>query len=150
MDENGQVRPEQMRGLSQASARIKQLVSLVTDLNVESKVVILLQIVDNLIGEVMDIDNEMVEAGIPQLIDHALNKRHAAYRHHSFRHRVGKRLQAGSHARGKYHGLHHKAPNCIAPLTGFIIITDLVSLLAVSVVYFVHDGSPAPRCQTSY
>lgn len=121
VDENRQVGAEEVRRLTQSATCIEELVGLITDLYVESEVVVLFQIVDNLIGEVMDIDDEMVEAGIPQFIDDALNKRHAAYWHHGFWHRVGKRLEAGTHARGKYHCLHHSDSSHFLPCEVLVI-----------------------------
>ena len=121
MDENRQVGAEEVGRLTQSTTRIEEFVGLVADLYVKPEVVVLLQIVDDLIGEMMDIDDEMVEAGIPQLIDDALNKRHAAYWHHGFWHRVGKRLEAGTHARGKYHCLHHSDSSHFLPDGVFFI-----------------------------
>ena len=84
-------------------------VALVADADVEAEVIVSLQIVDNLLGEVVHVDHDALIARGLELLDDMPQQRLPPYPDECLGHRIGQRFQPRSEASSEYHGLFHPA-----------------------------------------
>src|SRR6185437_5335854 len=63
-----------------------------------------LEVLLDLIGEMMDVDDRGLDAGGGEAVEHVVDQRLAADGHQRLRHRVGERTHARAEARGEHHG----------------------------------------------
>ena len=102
--QDGLVVAEQSLRLLQSPTRLQQLGGLVAD---EDFLFTFVDMVDDLLGEVVNVDNKAVVTGLLQLVYLDVQQRLAAYGHQRLRHCVRKGFQSGAEACGEYHCLLH-------------------------------------------
>ena len=107
MDEDRRGGAEQGCGRLDATARIEQPGTLVGDADVESEVVVGIQVVDDLGCEMVYVHNDSCEAGRLQFHDYMPQKGVPVNLNECFGTGVGHRFEAGSQPCRKNHCLHH-------------------------------------------
>ena len=107
MDENGRLVGKQRLRLLQPSTRLQESVGLIAEAHQRS-IVLTADVVDNLLGKVMDIDDEVVVALRHQLADVPLQQRLATNGHQRLGHGVGEWFQSGAETGSENHGLLHR------------------------------------------
>ena len=103
-DEAGS-RREEMGGLFEAAAGIEQDL-FVRDLDAHAEIIVRSQAVDNLLGEMMRVDDDIENAERAQAGKGDLEQRASANFHQRLGARVRERAQARAEAGGQNHGLH--------------------------------------------
>ena len=98
---------EQWCSLLDAASGFEQSGSFVRYADIEPEVIIVFKIVDYLLGKVMHVDYNTVNASRSKIHDDALNERLTPYPHQSFRHCVGERFKACAQSSRENHCLHH-------------------------------------------
>ena len=99
------VRIKEVSCFTQASPCIQQFVRLIRNLDVNTKVMGV-DIINNLIGKMMDVYDDGLESAVTQLHNHMLNKRHSVNFNKCLWNFVSQGAEACSQARCKYHCLH--------------------------------------------
>ena len=99
VQQDGFVITEQVLRLLQSTTGLKQCLRLVAELH-EGCIVLLGDIVDNLLGEMVDVDDKAIVALSLQLTDVPLQQGLATHGHQCLGHRVGKRFEPGSESGG--------------------------------------------------
>ena len=112
MDEDGAVGVEERSCFFDAATRFEQLFAFVADADVEPEVVVRLQIVDDLVGEMMHIDHNALYANRLESVDDMPQERLPPYPDQCLRHRVGKRFEACAETCGENHSLFHEPIEC--------------------------------------
>ena len=107
MNKDRVVRVEERGSVAYAATGVKELLALIADADVESKVVVGIEIVNDLSGKMVDVDHKARDTGIAQFEDYALEQGLTANLHHSFWHVVGEGLEACAQACCENHCLHH-------------------------------------------
>lgn len=92
--------------LFDATTGIEQLCPFIRKCNADTKLVVCFHKVDDLISEVMDIDDDLVEACSNQSFNGMLQQGLTTYRHQCFRHGVGKGFETGAETGGEDHCFH--------------------------------------------
>ena len=99
VQQDGLVITEQVLRLLQSATGFEQCLRLVAELH-EGCIVLQGDIVDNLLGEMVDVDDKAVVALSLQLTDVPLQQGLATHGHQCLRHRVCKRFEPGSESGG--------------------------------------------------
>ena len=97
---------EEASSLLESPTRLKELISLIAEADVNAKGVIGLDKVDNLLGKVMDIDDDFCHTDGFQFLDEYLHKRFATDGHHCLGHRVGERFETSAETGSKDESVH--------------------------------------------
>ena len=84
----------------------KQFLCFVRDANIHTKVIIIMQITNNLISKVVYVHHNAGGSRSFQTSNYALYQRLSAYCNHGFGHGISQRFEACAHARCKNHCLH--------------------------------------------
>ena len=93
--------------LTYASASVEQCVALVTDMYVKTEVVVGLEIVNYLLGKMVDIHHYTLKSRRLKIHNDPMEKRFSPHSHQCLGHRIGQRTQTGAKSRRKYHCLLH-------------------------------------------
>ena len=110
MDEDGLLVAEEVLGVFQSPTRLEQLARLVAEMHQRS-IVLLRHIVADLLGEVVDVDDETVVALGLQLTDVPFQQGLATHWNERFGHGVRQRFQSCAKACSQNHCLFHFASN---------------------------------------
>ena len=94
MNEDGIACIEEAGGLAQATTRVEQCIALVAHANVKAKVVVTLQIVGYLVGEMVNVHHHAVGSRLVQGEDDAPQERFTSHLHKGLGNTVGQRLEA--------------------------------------------------------
>ena len=89
MNEYRGISIEQGEGFLDATTRLEQLLALIADADVKPEIGISLKIVDNLLGEMMDIDHNALITGSLELHDDMPKQGLTTNRHQGLGHGVG-------------------------------------------------------------
>ena len=109
VNQYGLVGGEQRCRSLQSPTRLEQLRALVAEVH-QRRIGLLAHIVDNLLGEVVDVHNEtVVQTRGQQLLHHDVEQGPSTHPDECLRHRVGKRAKPCSKPGGEYHRLFHAA-----------------------------------------
>ena len=108
MDQDGRLGIEQRPRFLDATARLEQSAGFVGDTDVETEVIVGLEIIDDLFSEMMHIDDNPLISRCLKLLDDMPQQRLSPYPHECLGHRVGERLQSGSQTCSKDHRLLHQ------------------------------------------
>ena len=106
VNQDGLVVAEEALRLLQSPTGLQQLRRLVAEVH-QRGIVLLGDVVQNLLGKVVDVDHETVVALGLQPADVDIEQRRASDGHQRLGHGVGEGLQAGTEARCQYHRLFH-------------------------------------------
>ena len=105
VDKDGQVGVKELLCVADASARVEQMLRLVGNTHVKTKVMCL-EIVNDLTGKVVHIDHRTTASRLLQPLRHMGEQRFTAHRNKCLGHGVGERLEPGAEPGCKYHCLH--------------------------------------------
>ena len=89
-----------------AAACVEETVAFVADINRDTEVVIGFDIVNNLSGKVMDVDNHLRDASAPEFVDYEAEHRCAPDFGEGFGMTVGKGFESCAESGSKNHGFH--------------------------------------------
>ena len=110
MYQDGTLRIEERQGFLDAATRFQQSICLVGNTDIETKIMVGLKIIDNLLGEMMNVDHQALIAGCSQFHDDMPKQRLPTYLYKCFRHRVCQGFKPRSEPCSKYHRLFHHYP----------------------------------------
>ena len=79
----------------------------IADADIQTKVVVGCQVIDDLLSEMMHVDDDALETGCLQAQDDMMQQWSSRYRHECFGHRVGEGTQARAETCGEEHCLFH-------------------------------------------
>lgn len=94
-------------GMPECSSGVEKEIALIADADVEAEMVVGGKVVDNLLAEVVDVDDDALEASLLQSQYDMVEQGPSGHRHEGLGHRVGERAQACSETCGEEHGLFH-------------------------------------------
>ena len=109
MNEDGRRGVEEGTCFLNAAACIEKGLALIADADVEPEVVMAVEKVDDLLTEVMDVDDNALDADGTQSLDDVLEQGLPSNGNEGFGHGVGERFEARSETCGEDHGLFHGA-----------------------------------------
>ena len=96
MNKNGNFCSKKGLRFLNAATRFEKPVSLITHMDIKSKILIGCKITDDLISEMMHVDNNSFETGILEFRHYMPEQRLSPHPYQRFRHRIGKWLQASA------------------------------------------------------
>lgn len=94
--------------MAKAASGLEQHVSLVGEMQAASEGIVLRTEVDNLVGEMVDIDGDIGDAGGTQLVYLPFEQGLAPNRQKGFGNTVGDGFEASAESGSEYHGFHRK------------------------------------------
>ena len=92
-----------------ATAGFEQLAALVADAHIDTEALLGGEIVYNLVGEMVHIDDHAGEPGLLEPQDDTLDERLASHLDQRLGHGIGQWFEARTQSGGKNHCLHHSA-----------------------------------------
>ena len=107
MNQYGRLLVKERQRLLDASTRLQQSVALVRNTYVKAEVTILLQVIDDLPGVVVHIDDDPLKASRLQFHDDMPEQGLSPYPHQCLWHRVSQGFQTGTQTRREDHRLFH-------------------------------------------
>ena len=111
---------EEPLGLLQSAASVEQDIVFARDLDAHAEVVVLLQVVDDHVGEVMHVDDHFPDSEGGEAAKGNFQQRVSGDFHQGLGTIVGQGPQAGTESRGEDHGLHVAAFSA-AEFSAFIL-----------------------------
>ena len=111
-------RSQQRLRVPDAAARFAQQIRLVGEGDLHAETVVRRHIVADLVGEMMDVDHDVVVAGGDELVEDVPQQRLAAYGHQRLGHRVGQGFEPRAEAGGENQGFHRLTALSRSPARG--------------------------------
>jgi hypothetical protein len=102
IDKEERRRPKQRQRLDDAAAGAEHLVTFIGDGHAGPGAAG--DMIDDLVGQIMDIDDRFADTGVAELVEHMIEQRATRYLHQRLWHLIGQRAHTQAESGGENHG----------------------------------------------